>query len=134
MPILSKKQTDRSRVNESSRSPRPPFPAPPDDPTRVHPLSSHPIPPRNELVFHCQLAHGSPTKDIQNFSNVKELYTRIGEAFEISPNSVNPLSTLIYLMFNFFLISLLLFSDYILYFKHSQNRHDTPPRRTNWSR
>lgn len=46
------------------------------------------IPTRKELAFHCQLAHGSATKDIQDFSNVKELYTRIGQAFSISPSEV----------------------------------------------
>ena len=41
-----------------------------------------------ELVFHAQLAHGSPTKKIMEFSNVKELYQRIGEAFGISSSEV----------------------------------------------
>lgn len=89
MPVLGKKQNERSKDAENIRPrSRPPLPAPPDDPFRRRPLASHPIPPRNELTFHCQLSHGSPTKDIQDFSNVKELYSRVGEAFDIDPSTV----------------------------------------------
>ena len=83
MSIINKKQ---NRQNTSS-SHRPTLPPPPDS-TRPHPLPVHPIPPRNELIFHCQLAHGSPTKDIKNFANVKELYGRIAEAFGLNPDVV----------------------------------------------
>ncbi|MEE6512823.1 hypothetical protein FKM82_020080, partial [Ascaphus truei] len=38
---------------------------------------------RPRLVFHAQLAHGSPTGRIEGFSNVKELYGKIGESFSI---------------------------------------------------
>ena len=41
-----------------------------------------------KLIFHAQLAHGSPTGKIENFSNVKELYQRIGDAFSLSPSEV----------------------------------------------
>jgi len=37
-----------------------------------------------QLSFSCQLAHGSPTAKISNFSNVKELYSRIADALKIS--------------------------------------------------
>lgn len=50
-----------------------------------------PPPPANlrpKLVFHTQLAHGSPTGRIEGFSNVKELYAKIAEAFNISPPEV----------------------------------------------
>uniref|UniRef100_A0A670K5D3 GIPC PDZ domain containing family member 1 n=1 Tax=Podarcis muralis TaxID=64176 RepID=A0A670K5D3_PODMU len=40
---------------------------------------------RPRLVFHTQLAHGSPTGRIEGFTNVKELYSKIAEAFKISP-------------------------------------------------
>ncbi|KAL4659206.1 PDZ domain-containing protein GIPC1-like isoform X1 [Arapaima gigas] len=43
---------------------------------------------RPRLVFHTQLAHGSPTGRIEGFSNVRELYTKIGEAFGIPPDEV----------------------------------------------
>uniref|UniRef100_A0ACB8EJZ3 PDZ domain-containing protein gipc1 n=1 Tax=Sphaerodactylus townsendi TaxID=933632 RepID=A0ACB8EJZ3_9SAUR len=50
-----------------------------------------PPPPANlrpRLVFHTQLAHGSPTGRIEGFTNVKELYSKIAEAFKISPFEV----------------------------------------------
>ncbi|KAM4747569.1 PDZ domain-containing protein GIPC1 [Rhinophrynus dorsalis] len=43
---------------------------------------------RPRLVFHAQLAHGSPTGRIEGFSNVKELYGKIAEAFSITPGEV----------------------------------------------
>lgn len=53
-----------------------------------------PPPPANlrpKLVFHTQLAHGSPTGRIEGFANVKELYARIAEAFKINPPEVSKL-------------------------------------------
>ncbi|KAM7028203.1 LOW QUALITY PROTEIN: PDZ domain-containing protein GIPC1 [Acridotheres tristis] len=43
---------------------------------------------RPRLVFHTQLAHGSPTGRVEGFSNVRELYGKIGEAFGIAPSEV----------------------------------------------
>ncbi|XP_036408107.1 PDZ domain-containing protein GIPC1-like [Megalops cyprinoides] len=40
------------------------------------------------LIFHTQLAHGSPTGRIEGFGNVRELYAKIGEAFGIPPAEV----------------------------------------------
>jgi PDZ domain-containing protein GIPC len=42
-----------------------------------------------KLIFHCQLAHGSPTGLISGFSNVKELYSKIAECYEIQQNEVS---------------------------------------------
>mgnify|MGYP001544616875 CR=1 FL=1 len=39
--------------------------------------------PRPKLVFHCQLAHGSPTGFISGFTNVKELYQKIAETYDM---------------------------------------------------
>ena len=47
---------------------------------------AHREPPK--LIFHCQLAHGSPTGLISGFSNVKELYQKIADCFEIPVNTV----------------------------------------------
>lgn len=41
-----------------------------------------------KLVFHCQLAHGSPTGLISGFTNVKELYHKIAECYEIQSSEV----------------------------------------------
>jgi hypothetical protein len=46
-------------------------------------------PPKFE--FKTQLANGSVTKKIADFSNVKELYQKLAEAFEIQRNEVNPI-------------------------------------------
>ncbi|XP_030918064.1 PDZ domain-containing protein GIPC3, partial [Geospiza fortis] len=37
---------------------------------------------------HTQLAHGSPTARIEGFTNVKELYAKIAEVFDISPTEI----------------------------------------------
>lgn len=75
----------------------PPLPAPPalatNNPSRPTPGSGSRrgvVPSRQELVFHCQLAHGSPTREIKDFSNVKELYARIAAAFELTTDQVCP--------------------------------------------
>ncbi|XP_069088325.1 PDZ domain-containing protein GIPC2 [Pleurodeles waltl] len=50
-----------------------------------------PPPPANlrpKLVFHAQLAHGSPTGRIEGITSVKELYFKISEAFQISPAEI----------------------------------------------
>uniref|UniRef100_A0A8K9WU67 PDZ domain-containing protein n=1 Tax=Oncorhynchus mykiss TaxID=8022 RepID=A0A8K9WU67_ONCMY len=50
-----------------------------------------PPPPANlrpKLVFHTQLAHGSPTGRIEGFSNVKELYGKIADTFNLSPPEI----------------------------------------------
>ena len=54
---------------------------------RPHPQSM--IPSRRELLFHCQLAHGSATKQVKDFSNVKELYLKIADAFELNKDDVS---------------------------------------------
>ncbi|XP_051555654.1 PDZ domain-containing protein GIPC1-like [Myxocyprinus asiaticus] len=43
---------------------------------------------RPKLVFHTQLAHGSPTGRIEGFTNVKELYNKIAEAFNLNPDEI----------------------------------------------
>ncbi|KAM8982812.1 LOW QUALITY PROTEIN: PDZ domain-containing protein GIPC1-like [Ara ararauna] len=43
---------------------------------------------RPRLVFHTQLAHGSPTGRVEGFSNVRELYGKIAAAFGIAPAEV----------------------------------------------
>lgn len=42
-----------------------------------------------QLVFHCQLAHGSPTGFVSGFSNVKELYQKIADYFEFPFSEVS---------------------------------------------
>ena len=104
MPILSgqkKSGSERSPKHVQGAGPgvkkntaTPPLPAPPSPavggPRAAPTGGQRVIPPRQELIFHCQLAHGSPTKEIKDFTNVKELYARIAAAFGISPDQVCP--------------------------------------------
>jgi len=41
-----------------------------------------------DMVFHCQLAHGSSTRQIRDFTNVKQLYESIAKAFSGPPDNV----------------------------------------------
>jgi hypothetical protein len=43
---------------------------------------------RPKLVFHCQQAHGSPTGVISEFTNVKELYEKIAECYDITAKDI----------------------------------------------
>ncbi|XP_076462577.1 PDZ domain-containing protein GIPC1-like [Babylonia areolata] len=45
--------------------------------------SPMPGPPRPRLVFHCQQAQGSPTGIISGFTNVKELYQKIADCYDL---------------------------------------------------
>ncbi|RXM35022.1 PDZ domain-containing protein GIPC1 [Acipenser ruthenus] len=47
-------------------------------------LPPPPVNLRPKLVFHTQLAHGSPTGRIEGFTNVKELYGKIADVFHLS--------------------------------------------------
>ncbi|XP_020296423.1 PDZ domain-containing protein GIPC3 isoform X2 [Pseudomyrmex gracilis] len=40
------------------------------------------------LVFHCQLAHGSPTGLISDFSNVRELYQKIADCYDLPAEEI----------------------------------------------
>lgn len=100
--------------------PLPPIPTnghhslPPSTPSRHH----HPTPSSNsaasvakvtqpKLVFHCQQAHGSPTGLISGFTNVKELYEKIAECYDIQPAEVSIVSAF-YATVIFFLSSTVL--------------------------
>ncbi|CAG2162788.1 unnamed protein product [Oppiella nova] len=48
--------------------------------------SGQTVPPK--LVFQCQLAEGSHTAQVSNFSNIRELYERIGENFNIPASEI----------------------------------------------
>lgn len=66
-------------------------PGPPEPPTTEGAPGPRPPRARPRLVFHTQLAHGSPTGRIEGFTNVKELYAKIAEVFGISPTEVRGL-------------------------------------------
>ncbi|KAG5895517.1 hypothetical protein JTB14_009227 [Gonioctena quinquepunctata] len=43
---------------------------------------------KNSLQFFCQLAHGSPTAFVSGFANVRELYEKIAECFDIPASEI----------------------------------------------
>lgn len=63
-------------------------PAPPPTPPQIDATMLKP-----QLVFHCQLAHGSPTGLISGFGSVKELYQKIAECYDFP---VDEVSTILY--------------------------------------
>lgn len=75
----SQSQSQNQGCREPTAPPLPPPSPPPPGPPEY---------PRPKLIFHTQLAHGSPTGRIHGFTNVKELYAKIAEVFNISPSEV----------------------------------------------
>ncbi|XP_008329874.1 PDZ domain-containing protein GIPC3 [Cynoglossus semilaevis] len=71
--------SQNERCVEPTAPPLPPPSPPPPGPPEY---------PRPRLIFHTQLAHGSPTGRIHGFTNVKELYAKIAEVFNISPSEI----------------------------------------------
>ncbi|KAI3368676.1 hypothetical protein L3Q82_025671, partial [Scortum barcoo] len=74
-----KAQSQSQGCVEPTAPPLPPPSPPPPGPPEY---------PRPKLIFHTQLAHGSPTGRIHGFTNVKELYAKIAEVFNISPSEI----------------------------------------------
>lgn len=81
--VMGDQKTQNQRHSQRCPEPTAP-PLPPPSPPPPGPPDS----PRPRLVFHTQLAHGSPTGRIHGFTNVRELYTKIAEVFNISPSEV----------------------------------------------
>ena len=47
------------------------------------------VPYKPKLAFHCQQAQGSPTGIISGFTNVKELYQKIADCYDMEPTEVS---------------------------------------------
>ncbi|CAG9832885.1 unnamed protein product [Diabrotica balteata] len=78
---MFKKQKKPSKLSSVQSDKRiDPVPRPPVSP--VSPVT------RSTLQFYCQLAHGSPTAFVSGFSNIKELYERIGECFNLPASDI----------------------------------------------
>lgn len=69
---------------QEAEAPRSPAPTPQPSPAAPAPAPRA----RPRLVFRTQLAHGSPTGKIEGFTNVRELYAKIAEAFGIAPTEI----------------------------------------------
>lgn len=88
MPLFGRKRREAD-TNGEARDSVPNGAAKPQVPDDQPPPSYQSAIQRPKLVFHCQLAHGSPTGIISNFTNVKELYVKIAECYDISPSEVS---------------------------------------------
>lgn len=73
-----------AQIEDTPTLPPPPIP----EANNTAATKPHPHSVRKELLFHSQLAHGSSTKEVKDFSNVKELYQKITEAFNLGPSEV----------------------------------------------
>ena len=82
---------ENNRLNSATPTTLPPPPAsqPNNAPPAARRNTQSMIPSRRELLFHCQLAHGSATRQIKDFSNVKELYQKIIEVFSLNESDVS---------------------------------------------
>lgn len=81
--VMEEHKTQNQGQNQGCVEPTAPTLPPPSPPP-----TGPPEYPRPRLIFHTQLAHGSPTGRIHGFTNVKELYAKIAEVFNISPSEV----------------------------------------------
>lgn len=55
----------------------------------VKEMSTGHVKQQQQLVFHCQQAHGSPTGLISGFSNVRELYQKIADCYDFPVEDVS---------------------------------------------
>ena len=56
----------------------------PSQPRTIYPWTINPW----SQLFHCELAHGSPTGIISGFTSVKELYEKIAECYDMEPSDI----------------------------------------------
>ncbi|CAH1113943.1 unnamed protein product [Psylliodes chrysocephalus] len=77
---------------KKNRSKIPKIPSTSDQPVEENVQKSQisPVSPvtKNSLQFYCQLAHGSPTSFVSGFANIKELYEKIGECFNMPASEI----------------------------------------------
>lgn len=99
MPLFGKKSkqgkenSPENQANSTASSvTRPGADSPTSNGTsKTDPASRGDVPPsqpRPKLVFHCQQAHGSPTGIISGFTNVKELYQKIADCYDMEVDQV----------------------------------------------
>jgi len=85
MPLFGGKKDKKEKQNES---PTPEETASKEEKLRKIQEESKATQMAKQLSFNAQLAHGSHTVKISNFSNVKELYQRIADGLSIETNQI----------------------------------------------
>jgi PDZ domain-containing protein GIPC len=88
MPFFGPKKS-KSGKNAASSNDQKSGPCEGSQPTAETPSDEAQTPNRRKLLFHCQLAHGSPTGIISDFVNVRDLYRKIAECYDIDPSEVD---------------------------------------------
>uniref|UniRef100_A0A6B2EHK1 Putative rgs-gaip n=1 Tax=Phlebotomus kandelakii TaxID=1109342 RepID=A0A6B2EHK1_9DIPT len=98
MPLFHKKAVKPVQYHENNNSVHPQSHAPANhlppsaNGSKSEIKSQPPLPPSPtspvQLMFHCQLAHGSPTGFITGFSSVKELYQKIAEYYDFPTDEI----------------------------------------------
>lgn len=98
MPLFHKKSNKLSNTAVQALPPPPQYEN--NNKTVKYAAQDHVVPPPNEqhiprpqLIFHCQLAHGSPTGLITGFASVKELYQKIAECYDFPVDEVSVTNT-----------------------------------------
>jgi len=83
MPRFTKEKKKNGTIADGHTDP-----TPAEAPAKPAPAPTPQTQARPKLVFHCQQAHGSPTGVISEFTNVKELYQKIADTYDISSQMV----------------------------------------------
>lgn len=98
MPFFGKKDKDKSRQQGTTSPEQSSNPPSSNNDEKVKKIQEENRAQQmaKQLSFNTQLAHGSPTAKISNFSNVKELYARIAAAQNIPFTDVS-ISYLVYI-------------------------------------
>lgn len=86
MPLFNRKHAQKIKEDPSST-------------TTHHRRNEHDDHVKQNLVFHCQQAQGSPTGLVSNFSNVRELYQRVADCYDFSSDQVSSPSPIRYICY-----------------------------------
>lgn len=91
MPLFarkSSKSSDHSDVSQDSKGRSKSYDSSTQNNNNNHQNNNNDMDKKPPLIFHCQLAHGSPTGLITGFASVRELYKKIAECFDISEDEI----------------------------------------------
>lgn len=82
MPIFGEKKPKTSKENSQPSDP------PDQSVEEPEPYLDSPLACRRKIQFYCQLAHGSPTGIISDFTDVTELYSEVASCYGIDAKEV----------------------------------------------
>ncbi|XP_023172833.1 PDZ domain-containing protein GIPC3 [Drosophila hydei] len=92
MPLFarksSKSSSDHSDISQDSKGRNKSYDSNTQNNNNNQQNNNNDVDKKPPLIFHCQLAHGSPTGLITGFASVRELYKKIAECFDISEDDI----------------------------------------------